>query len=153
MDTNQAKEQYTADEWRYWESEWPSEEVDENADDIDYAGAKRKGKGKSQLCYNCGKPGHRAFECPEPKRAKGAQWQGGSSKGKGKGKSLSEMWNAFKSSKGKSGGKGKGFQGNCERCGKYGHKAKECRAIMPAREVEEEEKSEIDWACMIDEEA
>ena len=24
---------------------------------------------------------------------------------------------------------------------------------MPAREVEEEEKSEIDWACMIDEEA
>ena len=26
-------------------------------------------------------------------------------------------------------------------------------APMPAREVEEEEKSEIDWACMIEEEA
>ena len=79
-----------------------------------------------------------------------------SSKGKGKGKgtlSIPEMWAAINASKGKSGGKGKGFQRNCERCGKYGHKARECRAPMPAREVEEEEKSEIDWACMIEEEA
>jgi hypothetical protein len=65
---------------------------------------------------------------------------------------MDEVWNAIRAMKGKSGGKGKGFQGNCERCGKYGHKAKECRAPTPIREVEEEEKSEIDWACMIDEE-
>ena len=66
---------------------------------------------------------------------------------------MDEVWNAIRAIKGKSGGKGKGVQGNCERCGKFGHKAKECRAPMPVREVEEEEKSEIDWACMIEEEA
>ena len=67
------------------------------------------------------------------------------------GQSMSDMWSAIKAMKGKGKGKG-GFQGNCERCGKYGHKAKECRAPMPAREVEEDEKSEIDWAAMVDEE-
>ena len=68
---------------------------------------------------------------------------------------MEELWSVIRSMKGKSGGKGKGFQGNCERCGKYGHTAKECRAPnpMPIREVEEEEKSEIDWACMVDEES
>ena len=65
---------------------------------------------------------------------------------------MDEIWNAIRAMKGKSGGKGKGFQGNCERCGKCCQKAKECRAPMPVREVEEEEKSEIDWACMMDEE-
>ena len=61
---------------------------------------------------------------------------------------MNDMWSAIKSMKGKGKGKG-GFQGNCERYGKYGHKAKECRAPIPAREVEEEEKSEIDWAAMV----
>ena len=60
MDTNQAEEQYSSEEGKYWESEWPSEETEEHTEDIDYANAKGKGKGKgSQLCYNCGKPGHR----------------------------------------------------------------------------------------------
>ena len=94
-----------------------------------------------------------------PKREKGGtngNWssEGGKRKG-GKGtfgQSMSYMWNAIKEMKGKGKGKGR-FQGNCERCGKYGHKAKDCRSSMPAREVEEEEKSEITWACMIDEEA
>ena len=68
------------------------------------------------------------------------------------GQPMNDMWSAIKSMKGKGKGKG-GFQGNCERCGKYGNKAKECLAPMPAREVEEEEKSEIDWAAMVEEEA
>ena len=70
------------------------------------------------------------------------------------GYAMNEMWNAIRAMKGqKGGGKGKGFQCNCERCGKYGRKAKEFWSSRPAREVGEEEKSEIDWACMIDEEA
>ena len=151
MDTNQAEGQPAGDDWTWWDQEWPSEEMEEQkTDDIDYANPKGKGKGgKSNLCYNCGKPGHRAFECHEPKREKGTgkgNWS--SSKGNGKagkgtfGQSISELWAAMKAMKGK--GKGKGsFQGNCERCCKYGHKAKECRAPMPAREVEEDEKPEI----------
>ncbi len=48
MDTNQAEEQYTAEEWKDWESGWPIEEMDENTEDIDYAIAKGKGKGKDK---------------------------------------------------------------------------------------------------------
>ena len=163
MDTNQAEEHNSADKLQYWEKEWPSEEIDERkAEDVNFFNTKGKGKGKgNQLCYNCNQPGHRAFECPHPKREKGAggkgEWSSKGGKGKGSkgvtGHPMDKVWNAIRAIKGKSGGKGKGFEGNCERCGKFGHKAKECRAPMPVREVEEEEKSEIDWACMIDEEA
>ena len=128
MDTNQAEEHPSGDDWSWWDQEWPSEESeDHRAEDvnsvIDYGNPKGKGKGGkgNQLCYNCGKPGHRAFECLEPKREKGGgkgNWS--SSKGKGKGgketlgQTMSEMWSAIKAMKGK--GKGKGsFQGNCER--------------------------------------
>ena len=159
MDTNQAEEQSAGDDWSWWDQEWTHEEIEEQkTEDIDFINSKGKGKGKGN-CYNCGKPGHRAFECTHPKRENGDGKGGSSSEGKGKGKptmgyAMSEMWNAIRSMKGqKGGGKGKGSQGNCERCGKYGHKAKECRSSLPAREVEEEEKSEIDWVCMIDEEA
>ena len=35
------------------------------------------------------------------------------------GYAMSEMWSAIRAMKGQKGvGKGKGFQGNCERCGK-----------------------------------
>ena len=72
MDTNQAEEQSSAEDWQHWDREWPSEEIDERkAEDINFFNTKGKGKGKgkgNQLCYNCNQPGHRAFECPHPKR-------------------------------------------------------------------------------------
>ena len=43
-------------------------------------------------------------------------------------------------------------KGPCHRCQQFGHLIKDC-PTWPVREVEEEEKSEIDWACMIEEEA
>jgi hypothetical protein len=75
MDTNQAEEQSSAEDWQYWDREWPSEEIDERkAKDINFFNTKGKGKGKgNQLCYNCNQPGHRAFECPHPKRERNEQ--------------------------------------------------------------------------------
>ena len=104
MDTNQAEEQSARDEWSWWDQEWPQEEIEEHkTEDIDFINSKGKGKGNGN-CYNCGKPGHRAFECPHPKKETGDGKGGLSSKGKGKGKAtmgdaMSELWNAIRSMK------------------------------------------------------
>ena len=47
MDTNQAEEYKPAEDWEYWEKEWPSEETDERkSEDVNFFST--KGKGSSQ---------------------------------------------------------------------------------------------------------
>ena len=70
----------------------------------------RDDKRRREECFNCGEPGHRAFECPKPKVEKG---KGKGKKGDGKG---------GKGSKG-----GKGQRGPCYTCGGP-HLAWECPA-------------------------
>ena len=60
------------------------------------------------------------------------------------------MWTALQAIKG--GGEGTSGKGPRHRCQQFGHLIKDC-PTWPVREVEEEERSEIDWACMIEEEA
>ena len=83
-------------------------------------------------CYTCGGVGHPQRLCPSEKGK-------GKGKGKGGGKGLGK-------GAGKYGGKAfaKGtFPGNCNKCGKYGHRAIECRGqAKPANSVEEEEWTE-----------
>jgi hypothetical protein len=98
-------------------------------------------------CHTCGGKGHFARECPSSSSApngdtKGKgfgkapwqqQWQP-SSPAKGKGKSGQQYFSQhekgqnFGKSSGyaKGGALGKGFQGNCYRCGKLGHTAANC---------------------------
>jgi len=118
-------------------------------------------------CYACGNYGHLARNCPGT--AKGNQ--SGKGKGKSKGKSKGETMGkgakgqekgkgGYKGVKGAGGGKayfdgkgfgrgsgGKGYQGECWRCGRVGHKALECFAVedgcdaacgCEAEEVEED---------------
>ena len=167
MDTNQAEEQSSCNgDWI-----WSDQKVQSGAEssyEIDYAGGTGKGP-----CHNCNQMGHQAWECSMPKKGKG-KGKGWKGEGKGGGKSskgsegggkggktgkggmqswnnpMQMMWTAIQAMKG--GGKGKGGKGPCYRCGQSGHLIKDC-PTWPVREVEEEEKSEIDWACMIDEEA
>ena len=35
MDTNEAEEQHSAEDWKYWDTGWPSEEIEGETEDID----------------------------------------------------------------------------------------------------------------------
>ena len=134
------------DQWSQWNPQW-----DQGMDALgkgkgQWKGGARfpkgggKGGGKSPpVCWNCGKPGHRAFECrspPNPNRKGGGK--GGK---KGKGGKLNEFDNSWP-------GYGKGpnngqwgypppggnmdqvapgqFNGTCYNCGEWGHRAADC---------------------------
>ena len=67
-----------------------------------------------QVCYNCGQPGHKAFECPKKKGGGGKGYDGRGRGGRG---------GRGNSGRGRGGGK---FNGKCNNCGKQGHKMADC---------------------------
>jgi hypothetical protein len=90
-------------------------------------------------CHTCSGWGHLSRECP--------------SKGKGKGKKAGDFNKGYKGSFQKGDGKtgtkgkgkgfaGKGYQGNCFKCGMIGHKAAECRVSL-ANAVDGDESEEV----------
>ena len=119
-----------ADEEDQWPSSWEECEVN-----------------MTGRCCGCGGIGHPARLCPSKGRGKGkaagksdAGWKGG---GKGGGRYTGQGKGPFG---GWSKGGGKGYQGDCWKCGKIGHKARECRLGMVEEEGrKEEEEEEDEW--------
>ena len=136
-----------------------------HADDVDEVGA----VGKGSTCYVCGGWGHMARECPTA-AAKGSKGKGKSKGVEGKGMTMKGGYgNNDGSYKGFAGkglqayGKGigksngKGFSGTCYRCGKVGHRAAECSAVVNIISESESEEDQVGgvWcvACVEDETA
>ena len=98
--------------------------------------------GQHVQCYRCGGFGHTSRDCGTPKGQGKGGGGGKGPKGGGKGDNVSGKAGHRQSLKGA--GKGKGYQGECWKCGKPGHKQWECRGGRSVGAIDEEADEEFD---------